>query len=196
MIKIEAKESNNKVKKLEYVEPEIWKNVEGYNGDYKISNHGRVKSFKWGRPHILKKSITDKGYVKCALNKNGERQDKLVHRLVATAFIPNPENKPQVNHKNGIRDYNFYKNLEWVTQNENISHGRRFLGHKNKFRHLFNYHSAGEDHHNSKLKKDDVKEIRELYNNKDVKVKDISNMFGISRQTVRHIGKSITWKHI
>lgn len=84
--------------------------------------HGRIKK--------LKPYIQHDGYLLVGLFKDKKIYAKLVHRLVAQAFIPNPENKPQVNHKNGIKTDNCVSNLEWVTNSENILHSYRELGRK------------------------------------------------------------------
>lgn len=89
----------------------------GYQG-YQISNKGRIKSIK-KHEIIMKQRLNKGGYLKLELRKNGKTVSVLVHRLVALAFIPNPENKPQINHKNSIRTDNKIENLEWCTQSEN-----------------------------------------------------------------------------
>lgn len=106
---------------------EIWKPVIGYEGLYEVSNLGRVKGLErqgnW-RDNILTQCMIG-NYVKVSLTVNGKSQNKLVHRLVAQAFIPNPENKPEVNHKDGNKLNNCLDNLEWVTKSENIKHAYR-----------------------------------------------------------------------
>lgn len=111
---------------------EIWKDIKNYEGLYQISNYGRVKSlpkklnnhtgFKITKEMILKPRINKKGYVKYALYKNRKQKNISAHRLVAEAFIPNPENKPQVNHISGIKTDNNVSNLEWCTNSENQIH--------------------------------------------------------------------------
>ena len=101
---------------------EQWKDIEGYEGIYQISSHGRVKSFKNGKIKILKSRINDKGYNTTCLRKDGKSKYKLVHRLVAEAFIPNIDSKPYINHIDGNKLNNNINNLEWVTPSENTLH--------------------------------------------------------------------------
>ena len=104
---------------------EIWHDIDGYEGLYQISNKGRVKSLKCGKERIRTPVITNDGYLNVILYKNTTAQHRLIHRLVAEVFIPNPENKPQVNHKDENKLNNCVNNLEWATAKENINHGTR-----------------------------------------------------------------------
>ena len=120
---------------------EIWKPIEGYEDLYQVSSYGRVKSndrteicknglvrFREGK--ILKPHQNYNGYLWVSLCKNDKRKKNKIHRLVAQAFIPNINNKPQVNHIDGNKHNNNLKNLEWVTSKENMEHAikKRSLG--------------------------------------------------------------------
>ena len=100
---------------------EIWKDVESYEGLYRVSNYGVVISHKKNVPVVLKPWI-HQGYAHVELFMKNKGKINKVHRLVAKAFIPNPENKPQVNHIDGNKMNNELDNLEWSTPQENIDH--------------------------------------------------------------------------
>ena len=104
------------------MECEVWKDVKGYEGLYKVSNTGKVKSFQRNREKLLSDKYYENGYLRASLSKNKEKKKVLIHRLVAETFIPNPENKPEVNHIDGNKKNNNASNLEWCTHCENIKH--------------------------------------------------------------------------
>jgi hypothetical protein len=105
---------------------EEWKAIADSNGTYYISNHGQVKSYKFGKERILKPGLIgdkNKQYLAVDLILKGKRKSHKIHRLVAMFFVDNPNNKPQVNHKDGDKLNNHFHNLEWVTSQENTQHG-------------------------------------------------------------------------
>jgi hypothetical protein len=101
---------------------ENWKDINGYEGLYKISDEGNVHSFYYNKK--LKPKITDGGYAQVTLVKNGTFNYHLIHRLVAINFIENPKNKREVNHKDFDKQNNSINNLEWVTASENQIHSQ------------------------------------------------------------------------
>jgi hypothetical protein len=118
---------------IQYKDPEIWKDIKNYEGIYQVSNYGNIKRVPRtilrnnGRSipykeYLLKPNITPKGYLRIQLVKNTKQSNLFIHRLVAETFVPNPENKPEVNHINGNKKDAFYKNLEWTTSSENQQH--------------------------------------------------------------------------
>lgn len=107
---------------------EIWKDIVDYEGLYQISNLGRVKSLNYrhtGREKMLKLSVNNKGYIIVKLWKNRKFKSFRLHRLVAQAFIPNPNNLPFINHKSEIKTQNNVENLEWCDAKYNINYGTR-----------------------------------------------------------------------
>lgn len=115
---------------------ETWKNIPNTNNLYQISKDGNIRSLGRGwdcglgwniniKTKNLKKTINDIGYETVNIKQDNKRRLKYVHRLIAEAFIPNPLNKPNINHKNGVKADNRIDNLEWCTQSENIIHSYR-----------------------------------------------------------------------
>ena len=113
---------------------ENWRDIEGYEGSYQVSDCGRVKSlqrkitYKDGREKVLQEKIlhnflSDLGYYHVMLSKNGTPKRYKVHRLVAKAFIPNPNELPIINHRDECKTNNVVENLEWCDQNYNIHYG-------------------------------------------------------------------------
>ena len=108
---------------------EEWKDIKGYEGRYQISSFGRVKSLNYrctGREKILDfKSTNSRGYVIAKLCKEGKVKSYTVHKLVAEAFIPNPNNYKEINHRDENKINNHVSNLEWCTRKYNCNYGTR-----------------------------------------------------------------------
>ncbi|ADE87501.1 HNH endonuclease [Deep-sea thermophilic phage D6E] len=174
---------------------EIWKPIKGYEGLYEVSNKGRVKSvgrivhrkdgisyFKKGS--ILKPYECTGGYLFVGLLRDGERKLFSVHRLVAEAFLPNPENKTQVNHIDGNKKNNDVSNLEWVTEKENVNHAIKHGLLKNR----------GEDSPNSKLTKTDIENIRRMYATKQYTQYQLAEIYGVGQSTIWKIVNNERWR--
>lgn len=117
---------------------EIWRDIKDYEGYYQVSNLGNVKSINRKivlknnktmliKERILKQSIGNNNYLIVSLFKNGNGHSFTVHRLVAEAFIPNPDNLPEVNHKNENKTDNCVDNLEWCTSKYNCNYGNKMI---------------------------------------------------------------------
>lgn len=163
---------------------EIWRDIDGYEGLYQVSNFGRVKRFyKTKPPRILKQSISQNGYPNVNLCKDNSRQLQLVHRLVATAFIPNPDGKPQINHRDGDKRNNHAGNLEWCTAKENQQHSI-----KNGLRKI------GSEHRDAKLSKEEVLYIR---NNPDeLTGRELARKFKVVPTVIEYVQTGKSYKTI
>lgn len=174
---------------LENLEGEIWKDIAGYEGLYQISNFGRVKSFNglWTKVKILKPSLRNNGYIFVTLFKNGKTKMFYIHQLVARAFIPNPENKPTVNHKFGNRLDNYCESLEWVTFAENQQHAFDTGIQKRGAESVF-----------SKLTAEQVLYIRKNYKSYDINfsANALARKFGVSTATIYNIIHGKRYKNV
>jgi hypothetical protein len=164
---------------------EIYKDIDSYVGLYKISNLGNVKSFKFGKEKILKNHLGVLGYYKISLCKNSKSKSFNIHSLAAKTFIYNPENKPQVNHINGIKQDNKVYNLEWSTAKENIQHAHN-IGLINTIK--------GQNKSLSKLKDLDVLEIRRIGKTKTQL--ELSIKYNVNQSLISLVINNKIWKHI
>lgn len=171
---------------------EIWKDVVGYEGLYKASNLGRVKSLPkkilqfYTKEKILCNKVNRKNikkhYYYVGLLKNGIRKNLMIHRLVAQSFIKNKFNCKTVNHKDGDKLNNNVSNLEWMSLSDNHKHAFS-IGLRD---------NHGNNHPGRKLFEKDIKYIRgsSLSNQK------LGEMFNVTRQCVLRVKKKLTWKNI
>lgn len=178
---------------------EIWKavNVPFYESHYEVSNYGKVRSLdrydstkqfisKRVKGVVLVQGLKKNGYLTVMLCKNAIKKRFHVHRLVAQTFIENPENKPQVNHKNGIKNDNTVDNLEWNTSDENRKHAV-----------ANNLMKKGENHSKCKLTEKNILAIRRLYRiNPNFHKTKIAKKLGVRDTTIHKIINNQRWMHI
>ena len=166
-------------------EPEIWKPIRGYEGLYEISSYGRVKSL---RKNIILKYQIHNGYPILHLFNGGAKNRKgfNIHRLVGINFINNPNNYPEINHLDGNKQNNYYKNLEWCTSEHNIEHAI-----KNKL-----VDNTGLNNSQCKLTECQVLEIRKLHLENKIKQNYLSKIYNISQTQISRIINNKKWKHL
>jgi hypothetical protein len=164
---------------------EIWKPVENFP-NYSISSIGRLRTEPNGK--IRKASISKKGYPRYGLYNGSKKQPIYIaaHRLVASAFIPNTQNKPTVNHIDGVKTNNCVLNLEWNTVAENVKHS---------YATGLNVFPRGSKHFASKIDEESVVMIRRLYGGKIPQWR-IGKIFGINQQNVSLICSGKAWAHV
>ena len=165
---------------------EIWKPIADQEY-FKVSNFGRIKHLEHRdsigrqiRERICKQSRLRNGYLVVTALR-GFRFGDLVHRQVAAAFIPNPDQKPQVNHKDGNKENNHVSNLEWSTGSENTQHAYN-TGLSKK----------GSDHGQAKLTESDVLRIRNSLESQ----RALAAQFGVSQMQISYIKRKLSWSHI
>ena len=167
---------------LNIMQKEIWKDIEGYEELYRVNPNGRVRGIKRGKDL----AHANNGYYKfVGLCKNGKSKYMYVHRLVALSFIPNPKNKPEVNHIDGDKSNNYVDNLEWCTTKENCSHAVK-TGLRNH---------KGEKNIKAVLTAQEVIAIRQVNYNKISQAR-IARIYGVYYTAISKIIYRKTWKHI
>lgn len=170
---------------------EFWKNVRGYSKYIQVSSLGRVRTkdrfiplnggtiFRKGI--LCKQNLKKNGYFQVAIRMKKMRKWFLVHRLVAKAFVENPDKHPQVNHRDGNKENNSATNLEWCTSSFNQNHAVRTGLCRNE-----------EKHYKAKLTKEDVIEIRKSKESSSV----TALKFGVSKSNIKSIRRYKTWKYV
>lgn len=183
--------------KINQEEYEVWRDINGYEGIYQISDLGRVKSLErivksGNKMRKLKERIRTPvkhklGYMCLNLSKESEIKGHLIHRLVATHFLPNPNGYPEVNHIDGDKTNNIHTNLEWCTRKENINHAiDTGLTKQN-----------GVDSHWSKLTNDEVFAIRIMYK-KDERAtyENLAEQFGVGASTIGRVVRKEVYQNV
>jgi hypothetical protein len=166
---------------------ETMKPLVGYEGLYSVTSYGRV----WSHERRKAKSgwrkvvLNPYGYQHVNLSKKGFVKLFRVHRLVATTFLPNPNNFPQVNHIDGVKTNNRVDNLEWCDAKYNQQHARNIGLHRNQAR--------GERHGSAKLSYDKAELIRAADYSKRGSVEVMARKYGVTHGTLLSIRKGITW---
>lgn len=166
-----------------------WEVITGFNGRYLVSDCGEVMSIHISKSGVKSSKILrpriHNGYLRVALQINGTRAEQSIHRLVASAFIPNNNNFPQVNHKDGNKINNKSSNLEWCTPSQNGLHSYKSGLSKPK---------NGETHGRSKLTIEQVAIIRKLYIPYKVSQQTLADAFGVTQTTIGAIISNKLWK--
>ena len=175
---------------------EIWKDIQGYENLYKISNLGRILSLKiissYNLPRIIKTFINSTGYSNVQLKNNKKYKNFLLHRLLAIAFIPNPFNLDFINHKDGNKLNNILENLEWCTRKYNSQHAVKIGLMTNKHR------IGGKLPENlrkkmTKINKDIANNIRHDYSTGLYTYRNLEKKYNISDSQVGAIIKNKYW---
>lgn len=166
---------------------EIWKKTQ-YR-DYDVSNFGRVRSrhSRLAKNYLLKQRVVHGGYKAVWITQDRIEYNKKVHRLVATAFIENPNCYPQVNHIDGDKTNNTVENLEWCNGSQNQLHAYHILGNGGG--------ASGEQHWNRKLDWNKISQIRKMSSELGMTNIQIAKIFGVHRRTISDVINFKTWKH-
>jgi hypothetical protein len=167
---------------------EIWKDINGYENLYQVSNLGNVKSlyFKHGyNAKLLKPRLSFDGYLRVALTKNRIVKNYSVHKLVALSFIPNIGNKPELNHKDAIKLNNKSNNIEWCTHSENMDHA---------VKNGLMCSNVGDKNPNAKLTQSQVNEIKQKYLTGKFTQRELAKEYNICKSSIGNITIHKSWQ--
>lgn len=162
---------------------EVWKEVVGSGGDYIVSSYGRIKSLKSGSERLLKLVPRDNYYV-IGVTMNGRRKVYYVHQVVGKTFIPNPDNKPHINHIDGNKQNNRLENLEWANAMENMTHAIKHG--------LIN--NTAENHPRAIANWKLVDEIRNKFKPRRYTIPMLCKEYDMNYYTMRNILYNVTWR--
>lgn len=167
---------------------EQWKQLNECN-DYMISSYGRMKSLKHGREKILSYRYTQDGYIQYSVSINGKPKTIRAARAVAEYFIPNPDNKPTVNHIDGNKQNNHVENLEWATLSEQMNHA-----YANDLKKPTQGYLQG----NAVLTESEVKEIRRIYKARDSEfgMLALADKYGVSSSVINRVVHYRSYKNV
>ena len=190
MIKILADYTKNPNKLASVIEDlpgEIWKWIKNYEGVYQVSTISRVRNFHRGNVTLMTPHPTEDGHMHIGLYKDGKTITYSIHRLVAEAFIPNPDNLPEVDHRDGNPANNHVTNLRWCTRKQNAEYAVETGAYK-----------FGDNHPRSKLTVEKVREIRAKYvpHSKTCGIKALARDYDVSKSTIEHVVYNEIWKHV
>ena len=166
---------------------EQWRDVVDYEGLYQVSNLGRVKSMAFGTVKIRKPVLANPGYLGLVIYKNNLPQSARIHVLVARAFIPNPEDKPEVNHRFGNKKDNRVSELEWATSSENRRHA-----------YDFGLKRQGAEHPRAKFTEEQVRYIRKVCipGDREFGISALARKFGVNVEAIRRIYNHKHYKNV
>lgn len=173
---------------------EEWRDIPGLNGKYQVSSFSRARSITNRGIKIIRGHKGKRGYYDLRVYINKKYGHMTLHRALALAFIPNPENKREVNHIDMNRANNALSNLEWATPKENINHSKIRGQFKKRDEFLSKIYS-GENCRFAKLSWEDVNLIRNIYSKGETTHRDLAIRFSISRSNIENILRNKTWKH-
>lgn len=175
---------------LKFLDCETWKKIKGYDGDYCISNFGRIKSFKCGKEKILI-PVKDNGYLRVNLCKNGKEKIKSIHILVYETFNNYKlKDNECVHHEDENKENNDLNNFKLMTKSEHSS----FHKPSEKTKELIREKNKGENHPRSILRESDVTQIKRLLYKGIITQKEIGKLFGVNQRTISNIKCRKNWK--
>lgn len=164
-----------------------WKPIEDFENKYFINSDGQIKAVINGKEYLKVPTLNKKRKYFYVMLEGKKRKNLLVHRLVAKAFIPNPNNLPEVNHKDFNRGNNKVNNLEWCTRKQNRNHSEK-MGRYVQLR--------GEDCSQSKLTEKQVISIKNERKLFKTKYLDLAIKYGVKYSTIAHIMRGSRWSHV